>query len=165
VFLITACSTKKAASTIHNVDVKEAVQKALAGGQEYIEIFFIRLEPVHFPTASDKPLASEKQVLENNTRWLKDNPYTIITLEGHCDERGGKEYNLSLGDRRARNIKTYLIKHGIDHNRIGAVLSLGEEQPKDKGHNRAAWQKNRRCLLYTSPSPRDRQKSRMPSSA
>jgi len=74
----------------------------------------------------------------------------IITIEGHCDERGTAEYNLALGDRRALAAKTYLVSLGIASDRIRTV-SYGNEFPFDPGHTEAAWGKNRRAhIMLTS---------------
>jgi peptidoglycan-associated lipoprotein len=67
-----------------------------------------------------------------------------ITVEGHCDERGTIEYNLALGDRRARAVRKYLARLGVDASRLD-IVSKGELEPADPGHNEEAWAKNRRA--------------------
>ncbi|MBF0614558.1 MAG: peptidoglycan-associated lipoprotein Pal [Magnetococcales bacterium] len=87
--------------------------------------------------------ARAADVLAQNARWLgKRN----VTVEGHCDERGTREYNLALGQKRADAAKQYLISQGIDASRIKTV-SYGKERPLVNGHNEAAWGKNRRAEL------------------
>ncbi len=75
--------------------------------------------------------------------WLKANPASAMTLEGHCDERGTREYNLALGDRRASAIKNYLVALGVQGNRL-RTISYGKERPENADHNEAGWAQNRR---------------------
>ncbi len=77
--------------------------------------------------------------------WLKANPTKNVTLEGHCDERGTREYNLGLGDRRANALKRYLVANGIAPTRI-KTISYGKERPAILGNNPAAWAQNRRAV-------------------
>ncbi len=74
---------------------------------------------------------------------LAERPSIKFVIEGHCDERGSEKYNLALGDRRANELKSYLVAHGISASRID-MISYGKERPFDLGHNEAAWAKNRR---------------------
>jgi peptidoglycan-associated lipoprotein len=85
----------------------------------------------------------QKAVLNENVAWLKANPAVKITIEGHCDERGTAEYNLALGDRRAKAVKDYLVAGGIPADRIAAI-SYGKERPFVLGHDESAWMWNRR---------------------
>ncbi len=84
-----------------------------------------------------------KPVLEANAEWLKKFATIKILIEGHCDERGTEEYNLALGERRAKSSLDYLASLGISSDRI-RTISYGESQPVDTGHDEVAWQKNRR---------------------
>jgi peptidoglycan-associated lipoprotein len=84
-----------------------------------------------------------KPVLEANASWLKKFRSTKILIEGHCDERGTEEYNLALGEKRAKSTQDYLISLGISADRI-RIISYGKSQPLDPGHNEDAWQRNRR---------------------
>ena len=84
------------------------------------------------------------QLLEKNAQWIKKTPYAEVLVEGHCDERGTKEYNIALGEKRAESVKKYYTALGIDNAKI-EVLSWGEERPQDSGHNETAWAKNRRA--------------------
>ena len=77
---------------------------------------------------------------------MKSNPSVMVKIEGHCDERGTIEYNLSLGEKRAKAAKDFLIDLGIDAGRI-STISYGKERPVDPGHNEAAWAKNRRAAF------------------
>lgn len=85
-----------------------------------------------------------KRTLEENARVLKENPTWHVLIEGHCDERGSNEYNLALGEKRARAAMEYLIMLGIEPERL-SIISYGEERPVDPRHNEEAWAKNRRC--------------------
>ncbi len=87
--------------------------------------------------------ASQKTALDDNVRWLKANGTARILVEGHCDERGTAEYNLGLGDRRAKTVRDYLLTAGIAANRIGTI-SYGKERPFVLGHDESAWKQNRR---------------------
>ncbi len=84
-----------------------------------------------------------RDVLERQSDWLKQFPVITITVAGHSDERGTREYNLALGERRANSVKNYLVALGVDSNRIRTV-SYGKEQPVDPRSVEAAWSKNRR---------------------
>ena len=85
-----------------------------------------------------------KPSLDSNYALLKMFPDVVIKIEGHCDERGTVEYNLSLGQKRAQATQDYLTGLGIAASRI-STISYGKERPVDPGHTEAAWAKNRRC--------------------
>jgi len=84
--------------------------------------------------------------LTHNAKLLADNPSALVLIEGHCDERGTREYNLALGDRRARAAKDFLVRYGIEASRI-ETISYGKERPFAMGSNESAWQQNRRAHL------------------
>jgi len=87
-------------------------------------------------------------VIEAHSQYLVGHPGTNITLEGHADERGTREYNLALGEKRAEAVAELMSALGVDRNRI-VTTSYGEEKPLELGHNEAAWSKNRRVeLIY-----------------
>jgi len=85
-----------------------------------------------------------RKLLTENAKVLSNHPSLKIQIEGHCDERGNNEYNLALGERRAASVKLYLIKLGVQENRL-STISYGKERPVDPGHTEEAWAKNRRC--------------------
>lgn len=85
-----------------------------------------------------------KPVLDDNAAWLKKFSSAKILIEGHCDERGTEEYNLALGEKRAKSTHDYLLSLGISPDRI-KIISYGKSQPLDSSHNEMAWQKNRRA--------------------
>lgn len=89
--------------------------------------------------------AEARATLDRQATWLKKYSMLTVTLEGHCDERGTREYNLALGERRAMAAKNYLIAEGISPDRITTV-SYGKERPAVLGSNEAAWAQNRRAV-------------------
>jgi len=90
-----------------------------------------------------------RQTLERQAAWLKQYPAVSVTIEGHCDERGTREYNLALGDRRANAVKAYLVALGISPDRI-RTISYGKERPADPGHDETAWALNRRAVTVVN---------------
>src|SRR5436190_5739634 len=99
-------------------------------------------QPVFFPLDSFEVDATGQQALNTNAGILKKYPTWVITIEGHCDERGTAEYNLALGEKRALAAKTYLVSLGVPADRLRTV-SYGKEFPFDPGHDEGAWSKNR----------------------
>jgi peptidoglycan-associated lipoprotein len=100
-------------------------------------------DTVYFAFDSAVVNPSERPKLDDMAAYMRENPSHVITIEGHCDERGTNEYNRSLGERRAQACREYLISSGVDGNRL-QTISYGEEKPADPGHNEEAWAKNRR---------------------
>jgi len=88
--------------------------------------------------------ADGRYTLDTISSWLKKNHMTRLIIEGHCDERGTNEYNLALGEKRARAAKNYLISLGVSSSRI-SLLTYGEEKPVCTSHNEDCWQRNRRA--------------------
>ncbi len=84
-----------------------------------------------------------RETLDRQAAWLKQYPSVTVRVEGHCDERGTREYNLALGQRRAAAVRDYLVALGISASRID-VISYGKERPEVVGSNKAAWAQNRR---------------------
>ncbi len=85
-----------------------------------------------------------REALSRNARVLQEAPAVRILIEGHCDERGTREYNMALGDKRARAAKEFLVNYGINASRI-ELISYGEERPFANSHNEVAWAQNRRA--------------------
>jgi len=102
------------------------------------------LEPVFFAYDSAELGPEEQSVLDANAEILRRNPTWVITIEGHCDERGTPEYNLGLGERRALVARDYLLTLGLQPDRIRTV-SYGKEFPFDPASNEEAWARNRRA--------------------
>ena len=84
--------------------------------------------------------------LEPHAAYLRANPSQRVTLEGHCDERGTREYNLALGERRAAAVRDFFVSSGVSRSQINTV-SYGEERPEDPGHTDSAWERNRRAII------------------
>jgi peptidoglycan-associated lipoprotein len=102
------------------------------------------LQRVHFDFDQYTLSSEARQTLADNAAILKARPQVRVLIEGHCDERGSDEYNLALGERRARATRDYLVSLGIAPERL-STISYGEEQPLEKGSSEAAWAKNRRA--------------------
>lgn len=100
---------------------------------------------VLFDTDSSTIDDRDRQVLDAQAQWLQRYPNVRVTIEGHCDERGTREYNLALGDRRANAAKNYLASRGIDPSRM-SVISWGKERPEALGSDEGAWAQNRRAV-------------------
>ena len=100
---------------------------------------------IFFDTDSYTIDDEDRSVLEAQAAWLLRNPNVRVTIEGHCDERGTREYNLALGDRRANAAKNYLAARGVDASRM-TVISWGKERPEALGSDEDAWRQNRRAV-------------------
>jgi peptidoglycan-associated lipoprotein len=90
--------------------------------------------------------SDQRSTVDALAAWLKHYPSVRLHIEGHADERGTREYNLALGDRRANSVREFLIALGIDSSRLRSV-SYGEERPSQLGSNESAWAKNRRAVF------------------
>ena len=104
------------------------------------------LMPVFFGYDSSEIDVAGRRILDGNADVLRLNPNWMVTIEGHCDERGTAEYNLSLGERRAVAARQYLVEIGLPVDQLRTV-SYGKEFPFDPGHDEAAWRANRRAHL------------------
>jgi peptidoglycan-associated lipoprotein len=102
------------------------------------------LQNVYFDFDKYDLTSEALQTLADNARVLKAYPDARIVIEGHCDERGTVEYNLALGDKRAKAAKDYLVSLGVDASQI-SIISYGKEQPLDPSHTEEAWARNRRA--------------------
>ena len=134
---LSACATKKVSNQMQG-DVytgKDTVEYLASGVPD--RVFFATNESV-LTTAS-------RETLRKQAAWLRKNSKVNVVLGGHADERGTREYNLALGERRANAAKDYLMTYGISGNRI-SVISYGKERPVDSGSNPLAWSKNRRSV-------------------
>jgi peptidoglycan-associated lipoprotein len=99
---------------------------------------------VYFDFDKSNIRPDQRSRLDYDAKLLGDNPDMHVQIAGHCDERGTVEYNIALGERRARAVKKYLTELGIDGSRM-EIISYGEERPADPRHNEEAWAKNRRA--------------------
>ncbi|MBJ6801522.1 peptidoglycan-associated lipoprotein Pal [Geomonas propionica] len=102
-----------------------------------------QLQKIYFNFDSSDLSEESRNILTKNAEYLSRQQSLKIRIEGNCDERGSDDYNMALGERRAKAAKDYLVNLGISSERI-SIISYGEEKPVDAGHDEAAWAKNRR---------------------
>ena len=103
----------------------------------------VQFENVQFDYDSYQVKDADAYKVEKVASYMRSNPDVRLICEGHCDERGSREYNMSLGEHRALAVRAYLVGLGIDGSRA-QTRSYGEEQPLDAGHDESAWRVNRR---------------------
>lgn len=108
----------------------------------------VAADRIFFDTDAFDIDAEDQQVLRSQVGWLQRYADVRVTIEGHCDERGTRDYNLALGERRANAAKNYLASLGIDPSRI-STISYGKEQPEATGSDEASWARNRRAVTVT----------------
>ena len=136
-FILSACSTaKKSGDVDGDVYTGKETVKYLASGVP---------DRVFFATNKSSLTTAARATLRKQATYLRKNKNLNVTIEGHADERGTREYNLALGERRANAAKDYLMTYGISSDRI-SVISYGKERPVDSGSNPLAWSKNRRSV-------------------
>lgn len=102
------------------------------------------LKTVYFGFDSSNLEGDTKEAVKANAEYLKANANVDVQVEGHCDERGGRQYNLALGERRAKAVRDYLVAMGVESKRI-STISYGNERPKAEGNDESAWSQNRRA--------------------
>ena len=107
------------------------------------------LKTIHFDFDSSSLSDTEKKILAGNAEWLNKNTSLKMLIEGHCDQRGSNEYNLSLGERRANSVKAMLVKMGVKSDRL-SVVSFGEEKLISNGDSEEDMAKNRRANFVPS---------------
>lgn len=126
---------------------QDEAQGPEAGTQEHLVVNVG--DRVFFDFDKSNLTPEAEKTVERLAAWMKDYPTTSLTVEGHADERGTREYNLALGARRANSVKDYLVVLGIAPDRIETV-SYGEERPAVLGSNADAWAKNRRAVFVVN---------------
>ena len=137
--VLTACATQKKAGP-------SQLQGDVYTGTDSVEYLASGVpDRVFFATNETVLTTASRETLRKQATWLRKNSNINIVLEGHADERGTREYNLALGERRANSAKDYLMTYGISSDRI-SVLSYGKERPVDSGSNPLGWSKNRRSV-------------------
>ena len=136
--LISACSTAKKAKvdTVDDVYTGTDTVEYLASGVP---------DRVFFATNESILTTKSRDTLRKQAAWMRKNSNLNFVIEGHADERGTREYNLALGERRANAAKDYLMTYGVAGNRL-SVISYGKERPVDSGSNPLSWSKNRRSV-------------------
>ena len=138
--ILTACATTK------KVEPTTQMQGDVYTGTDTVEYLASGVpDRVFFATNESILTTRSRDTLRKQATWLRANSDITVVLEGHADERGTREYNLALGERRANAAKDYLMTYGVSANRI-SVISYGKERPVDSGSNPLAWSKNRRSV-------------------
>jgi peptidoglycan-associated lipoprotein len=142
--VLTACATKKEVATTDAIQGQ--MQSDVYTGTDTVKYLADGVpDRVFFATNETILTTASRETLRAQAAWLRKNSSINVVLEGHADERGTREYNLALGERRANSAKDYLMTYGISSDRI-SVLSYGKERPVDAGSNPLAWSKNRRSV-------------------
>ena len=138
--ILTACATTK------KVSMDNQMQGDVYTGTDTVEYLASGVpDRVFFATNESVLTTASRDTLRKQATWLRSNSEINVVLEGHADERGTREYNLALGERRANAAKDYLMTYGVSANRI-SVISYGKERPVDSGSNPLSWSKNRRSV-------------------
>ena len=139
-FVLSACATQ----TTTKIDSQ--IQGDVYTGTDTVEYLADGVpDRVFFATNESVLTTASRETLRKQAAWLRKNSEITVVLEGHADERGTREYNLALGERRANAAKDYLMTYGISADRI-SVISYGKERPVDSGSNPLSWSKNRRSV-------------------
>jgi peptidoglycan-associated lipoprotein len=137
--VLTACASTKKVST-------GQLQGDVYTGTDTVEYLASGVpDRVFFATNETVLTTASRETLRKQATYLRKESSMNVVLEGHADERGTREYNLALGERRANSAKDYLMTYGISANRI-SVISYGKERPVDSGSNPLSWSKNRRSV-------------------
>ena len=136
---LTACATQKKVGT-------GMMQGDVYTGTDTIEYLATGVKDrVFFATNKSVLTTASRDTLRTQAAWLRKNKDITVTIEGHADERGTREYNLALGERRANQAKDYLMTYGISGSRL-STISYGKERPVNSGSNPLAWSQNRRSV-------------------
>ena len=136
---LTACATQKKQTGMMSGDVYT--------GNDTVEYLATGVKDrVFFATNKSTLTTASRDTLRKQAAWMRKKGKALsFTIEGHADERGTREYNLALGERRANAVKDYLMTYGISGSRL-AVISYGKERPVNSGSNPLAWSQNRRSV-------------------
>ena len=141
--LLTACATQK---KVAKESASGLIQSDIYTGKDTVEFLATGVpDRVFFATNKSILTTASRDTLRKQSAWMRKNKDITVTVEGHADERGTREYNLALGDRRANAVKDYLLTYGISGGRI-AVRSYGKERPVNSGSSPLAWSQNRRSV-------------------
>lgn len=132
---------------------RKAAEQLAAQQQEAAERASLSQRVVHFDYDQSTIHPDDQTLLTAHAAYLSKHPSAHVRLTGHTDERGTAEYNMALGERRAKAVQAFLTLHGVQAGQLD-VVSFGKEEPVDPGHTEAAWAKNRRVELhYQSDAP------------
>ena len=139
-FALTACAVQKKAAK------PGKLQGDVYTGSDTVEYLATGVKDrVFYATNKSILTTASRDTLRKQAAWLRKNKDITITVEGHADERGTREYNLALGERRANAAKDYLLTYGISGGRV-TVISYGKERPVNSGSSPLAWSQNRRAV-------------------
>ena len=142
--LLTACATQKKAAK--DSSTSGLIQSDVYTGGDTVEFLATGVKDrVFFGTNKSILTTASRDTLRKQAAWMRKNKDITVTVEGHADERGTREYNLALGDRRANAVKDYLLTYGISGGRL-SVISYGKERPVNSGSSPLAWSQNRRSV-------------------
>ena len=130
-----------------NMNYYDSSSGPIKGSQEDF-LANVAADRIFFDTDRSNVDSADQEILRSQAAWLVANPSVRIRVEGHCDERGTREYNLALGERRANAAKNYLSTMGVELSRI-SVVSYGKERPDALGSDETAWSLNRRAVTVT----------------
>ena len=146
-FVLTACATQKKVTTEEDVQkIDSQMQGDVYTGTDTVEYLAKGVpDRVFFATNESVLTTASRDTLRKQAAWMRKKKDLTFTIEGHADERGTREYNLALGERRANAVKDYLMTYGISGNRL-SVISYGKERPVNSGSNPLAWSQNRRSV-------------------
>ena len=137
---LSACATQK------KVDSTGQMQGDVYTGTDTVKYLTSGVpDRVFFATNESVLTTASRDTLRKQATWMRKNSDLTFVIEGHADERGTREYNLALGERRANAAKDYLMTYGVAGNRL-QVISYGKERPVDSGSNPLSWSKNRRSV-------------------
>ena len=140
-FILSACAAK---TTTKKIETQ--ISGDTFTGEETVKYLATGVpDRVFFATNKSVLTTASRDTLRKQAAWLRENKNINVTIEGHADERGTREYNLALGDRRANAAKDYLMTYGISSNRV-ATISYGKERPVNSGSGPLAWSQNRRSV-------------------
>ena len=143
--VILACLALSACATQKKVDTGQ-MQGDVYTGTDTVKYLASGVpDRVFFATNESVLTTASRDTLRKQAAWMRKNSDLTFVIEGHADERGTREYNLALGERRANAAKDYLMTYGIAGNRL-SVISYGKERPVDSGSNPLSWSKNRRSV-------------------
>ena len=141
--VVSACASKKTTTTS---SLESQIQGDVYTGTDTVEYLAKGVpDRVFFATNESILTTKSRDTLRKQAAWLRENSNVNVVIEGHADERGTREYNLALGERRANAAKDYLMTYGVSADRI-SVISYGKERPVDSGSNPLSWSKNRRSV-------------------
>ena len=144
--LVVGCAHKPAA----NSNSPEVSGKAMTFDPEGSDSGNIPgLTTVHFAFNKSNLSSEARKILKQDAQWIEGRSNVDVQIQGNTDERGSEEYNMALGERRAKSVKHYLVGMGIASSRL-STISYGKERPLDPAHTKAAWAKNRRANLVPS---------------